>query len=154
MVYAIFASIFLGIFVMCVVGYFAVRLLVKVLDFPEAIVSAFVMVLCFMGALAIRSNITDMYLMIAFGIAGYIFERLRFPIAPMVLGVILGPLAEESFVNSMISFNDDWTVFFSRPIAAVLMVLTAIALLLPLVGTLRYRPPADEPPDIGAQRGT
>jgi putative tricarboxylic transport membrane protein len=143
MVYAIFASIFLGIFVMCVVGYFAVRLLVKVLDFPEAIVSAFVMVLCFMGALAIRSNITDMYLMIAFGIAGYVFERLRFPIAPMVLGVILGPLAEESFVNSMISFNDDWTVFFSRPIAGVLMVLTVIALLLPLIGTLRYRPPAD-----------
>lgn len=137
MVYAIFASIFLGVFVMCFFGYFAVRLLVKVLDFPEAIVSAFVVVLCFMGALAIRSNITDMYLMMAFGVVGYILERLKFPIAPMVLGVILGPLAEESFLNSMISFGNDWTVFFTRPISAIMMGLTGMALLLPLIGLLR-----------------
>jgi putative tricarboxylic transport membrane protein len=137
MVYAIFASIFLGVFVMCLFGYFAVRLLVKVLDFPEAIVSAFVVVLCFMGALAIRSNVTDMYLMMAFGVVGYILERWKFPIAPMVLGVILGPLAEESFLNSMISFGNDWTVFFTRPISALMMALTAMALLLPLLGALR-----------------
>src|SRR5262249_27104743 len=137
MVYAIFASIFLGIFVMCFLGYFTVRLLVKVLDFPEAIVSAFVMILCFMGALAIRSDISDMYLMIAFGVLGYVFERLNFPIAPMVLGVILGPLAEEAFMNSMISFSNDWTVFFTRPISGVLMVLTLLALALPFIGTLR-----------------
>ncbi len=56
MVYAIFASIFLGVFVMCAVGYFAVRLLVEVLDIPEAIVSAFVMILCFMGALSIERH--------------------------------------------------------------------------------------------------
>jgi putative tricarboxylic transport membrane protein len=139
MVYAIFASIFLGVFVMCFFGYFAVRLLVKVLDFPEAIVSAFVVVLCFMGALAIRSNITDMYLMMAFGVVGYLLERLKFPIAPMVLGVILGPLAEESFLNSMISFGNDWTVFFTRPISALMMGLTAMVMLLPLLGTLRGR---------------
>jgi putative tricarboxylic transport membrane protein len=90
-----------------------------------------------MGALAIRSNITDMYLMTAFGVIGYILERLKFPIAPMVLGVILGPLAEESFLNSMISFSNDWTVFFTRPISALMMGLTALVLLLPLLGALR-----------------
>ena len=123
MVYTIFASLFLGIIVMCVIGYFAIRPLVKILDFPEAIVSAFVMLFCFVGALAIRSNITDLWLMIGFGVLGYLFERFNFPIAPLVLGVILGPLAEESFMNSMISFGNDWTVFFTRPIAGTVMVL-------------------------------
>jgi putative tricarboxylic transport membrane protein len=150
LVYAIFASIFLGIVIMGVLGYFAIRVLVRVLDFPEAAVSAFVMVFCFIGALSIRSNVTDLYLMIGFGLIGYVFERLRFPIAPMVLGVILGPLAEESFLNAMISHGNDWTVFFTRPIAAVLMGLTALALLLPVIGALRLRlrPPAAE-----AERG-
>jgi putative tricarboxylic transport membrane protein len=142
MIYAIFASIFLGIVIMSILGYFAIRPLVKILDFPEAVVSAFVMLFCFIGALSIRSNVTDLWLMIAFGVVGYIFERLRFPIAPMVLGVILGPLAEESFLNTMISHGNDWTIFFTRPISAGLMALTAMILLFPLLGTLRYRPRA------------
>jgi putative tricarboxylic transport membrane protein len=60
----------------------------------------------------------------------------------MVLGVILGPLAEESFLNTMISYGNDWTIFFTRPISAGLMALTALILLFPLLGTLRYRPRA------------
>lgn len=139
MIYAIFASIFLGIIVMSILGYFAIRPLVAILDFPEAVVSAFVMVFCFIGALSIRSNVTDLWLMIAFGVVGYLFERYKFPIAPMVLGVILGPLAEESFLNSMISFGNDWTVFFTRPISATLIVLTLVILALPMLGALHMR---------------
>lgn len=136
MVYTIFASLFIGIAAMCVLGYFAIRPLVKIMDFPEAVVSAFVMVFCFIGALSIRSNVTDLWLMLGFGVVGYLFERMRFPIAPMVLGVILGPLAEEAFMNSMISFQNDWTVFFTRPISGSVLVLVALTLLLPVIGTL------------------
>lgn len=139
MVYTIFASVFLGIIVMCLLGYFAIRPLVKILDFPESVVSAFVMIFCFIGALAIRSNVTDLWLMIGFGLLGYIFERLTFPIAPLVLGVILGPLAEEAFMNSMISFSNDWTVFFTRPISGTIMAVIAATLLLPFVSALRAR---------------
>jgi putative tricarboxylic transport membrane protein len=139
MVYTIFASLFIGIVLMCVLGFFAIRPLVKVLDFPEAVVSAFIMVFCFIGALSIRSNVTDLWLMIGFGFIGYLFDRFRFPIAPMVLGVILGPLAEEAFMNSMISFQNDWTVFFTRPISGTLMALVILTLLLPFYGQLRGR---------------
>ncbi len=138
-VYTIFASIFLGILLMCVIGYFAIRPLVKILDLPEAIVSAYVLVLCFVGALSIRNSITDLWLMIGFGVVGYLFERFRFPIAPLVLGVILGPLAEESFMNSMISFGNDWTVFFTRPISGTVMVFAIVLLLLPFVQQWRAR---------------
>jgi putative tricarboxylic transport membrane protein len=144
MVYTIYASLFIGIIAMCVLGYFAVRPLVKILDFPEAVVSAFVIIFCFVGALSIRNNVTDLWLMIAFGLIGYMFERFKFPIAPLVLGVILGPLAEEAFMNSMISFQNDWTTFFTRPISAVVMALVAITLLLPLLSSLRDRRAAAE----------
>ena len=133
MIYTIFASLFLGVVLMCVIGFFAVRPLVKILDLPESVVSAFVMLLCFVGALSIRNNITDLWLMVGFGLVGYAFERLSFPIAPLVLGVILGPLAEEAFMSSMISFGNDWTVFFTRPIAGVVMALTVLMLLLPFL---------------------
>jgi putative tricarboxylic transport membrane protein len=138
-VYTIFASLLVGIVLMCVLGYFAIRPLVRILDFPEAVVSAFVMILCFVGALSIRGNLTDLYLMIGFGVVGYLFERLRIPIAPLVLGVILGPIAEESFMNAMISHGNDWTVFFTRPISGAVMVLTLLTLALPLIAMLRER---------------
>lgn len=138
-VYTVFASLFLGILLMCVIGYFAIRPLVKILDFPEAVVSAYVLILCFIGALSIRNNITDLWLMIGFGVIGYLFEKLKFPIAPLVLGVILGPLAEESFMNSMISFGNDWTVFFTRPIAGTVMAFTILVLMLPFVQQWRAR---------------
>ncbi len=138
-VYTVFASLYLGLILMCVLGYFAIRPLVRILDMPEAVVSAYVLILCFIGALSIRNNVTDLWLMIAFGIIGYLFERLRFPIAPLVLGVILGPLAEESFMNSMISFANDWTVFFRRPISGTVMAFTIVMLLLPFIQQWRAK---------------
>lgn len=138
-VYTVFASLFLGLFLMCLLGYFAIRPLVKILDLPEAVVSAYVLVLCFIGALSIRNNVTDLWLMIGFGVIGYLFERLKFPIAPLVLGVILGPLAEESFMNAMISFSNDWTVFFTRPISGTVMVFTLCMLTLPVVQQWRAK---------------
>jgi putative tricarboxylic transport membrane protein len=64
---------------------------------------------------------------------------LKFPVAPLVLGVILGPIAEENFMNTMISFGNDWTVFFTRPIAGAVMALTIVILLLPFVQRLLAR---------------
>jgi putative tricarboxylic transport membrane protein len=137
MVYTIFASVFLGIALMCLIGFYYIRLLVKVLDFPETMVSAFVMLFCFIGAMSIRNNLTDLWLMIGFGVIGYVLERFRFPIAPLVLGVILGPIAEEAFMNAMISHGNDWTIFFTRPISGTIMAAVIITLLLPFIGRKR-----------------
>ena len=133
MVYAVFASVFLGVLGMCLFGYFAIKLLVRVLEFPEAIVSAFVVMFCFIGAFAARNNLSDLQVIAAFGILGFLFERFRFPIAPLVLGSILGPLAESTFMTTMISFNNDWKVFFTRPVAGVVMALAIVALLYPAI---------------------
>ena len=143
MVYTIFASVFLGIALMCLIGFYYIRLLVKVLDFPETMVSAFVMLFCFIGAMSIRNNLTDLWLMIGFGVIGYLLERFKFPIAPLVLGVILGPIAEEAFMNAMISHGNDWTIFFTRPISGTIMAAVIITLLLPFLGRKRAAKPVE-----------
>lgn len=139
MVYAIFASMFLGVIGMCLMGYFAIKLLIRVLYFPEAVTSAFVVLFCVIGAYTARSSTTDLWMIVAFGIVGYLFERFKFPIAPMVLGCILGSTAENSFMTSMISYQNDWTIFFTRPISGTVMALTALALLVPLIQHYRHQ---------------
>jgi putative tricarboxylic transport membrane protein len=133
LVYTVFATVFAGVIGMCILGYFAIRPLCKVLDAPEAIVSAFVVVFCFVGAFAARNNLSDLNVIVAFGIVGFLFERYGFPIAPLVLGTILGPLAETNFMTTMVSFNNDWTVFFTRPISGGILALAAAGLAWPLV---------------------
>lgn len=128
----VFATVLLATIGKCILGYFAIRPLCKVLEAPEAIVSAFVVVFCFVGALAQRNSLPDLYVMAAFGLIGFLFERFRFPLAPLVLGTILGPLAESNFMTTMVSFDNDWTVFFTRPISATILALSAIGLAWPV----------------------
>ena len=139
MVYTIFASMFAGVLGMCLLGYFAIRPLIRVLELPEAVTSAFVALFCFVGAYSARNSLTDLWMIAIFGAVGYLFERYRFPIAPMVLGAILGPQAETAFMTSMISYGNDWTVFFTRPISGVVMACTLAALAYPMVRDLKKR---------------
>jgi|DewCreStandDraft_4_1066084.scaffolds.fasta_scaffold15873_4 putative tricarboxylic transport membrane protein len=133
LVYTVFAAVFVAVLGMCVLGYFAIRPLCKVLDAPEAIVSAFVVLFCFIGAFAARSNLSDVYVVAAFGVIGFLFERFKLPIAPLVLGTILGPLAENHFMTTMVSYSNDWTVFFTRPISGTIMAITIAGLCYPIV---------------------
>jgi len=151
MVYTIFASMFAAVIGMCLLGYFAIRPLVRVLALPEAVTSAFVALFCFVGAYSARNSTTDLWMIVIFGVVGYLFERHRFPVAPMVLGCILGPVAETSFMTSMIAYQNDWTIFFRRPISGVVMVLTILALVYPAFRALRQRArvargPGTDPP--------
>jgi len=104
-----------------------------VLDAPEAIVSAFVVLFCFVGAFAARNSLSDLYVIAAFGVIGFLFEKYKFPIAPLVLGTILGPLAESNFMTTMVSYDNDWTVFFTRPISGAILVLALLGLFYPIV---------------------
>jgi putative tricarboxylic transport membrane protein len=139
LVYAVFASLFVAVIGMCLIGYFAAKAIVRVLEFPEVIVSAYVVMCCVLGAFAARNNITDVWLLVVFGVLGYLAERLRFPVPPLVLGVILGPLAEQNFMTTMISFNNDWTVFFARPVSGPIMAIGVFTLLYPVIRNLRQR---------------
>ena len=139
LVYAIFASLLVGVVGMCLMGYFTIKALIKVLYLPEALTSAFVVLFCFIGAFSERNNITDLWMIVIFGIVGYLFEKFRFPIAPMVLGCILGGQAESAFMTSMISYSNDWTIFFTRPISGTVMVFVIVALTFPAFRHVRQQ---------------
>jgi putative tricarboxylic transport membrane protein len=135
--YAILASLFVGVVGMCLIGYFWIRLVVKVLRIPQPIIIAIVVLFCIVGSYAERNSMSDVAMVLVFGVIGYLFEKFRFPIAPMVLGTILGPLAETSFLRAMIRYENDWTVFFTRPMSCIFLVLAILAFAFPLLSRLR-----------------
>jgi len=136
MVYTILASMFASVIGMCIVGFFWIRVVVKVLSIPQGVLSAIVVMFCLVGAYANRNDMSDVWMIVIFGVLGYLFEKFKYPISPMVLGAILGPIGETAFMRSMISSGSDWTVFFKGPICGTLMVGSFAALTFPLLREL------------------
>jgi putative tricarboxylic transport membrane protein len=136
MVYTILASMFASVIGMCLVGFFWIRVVVKVLTIPQGVLSAIVVMFCLVGAYANRNDMSDVWMIVIFGVLGYLFEKFKFPISPMVLGAILGPVGESAFMRSMISSDNDWTVFFKGPICGPLMVGSILALSYPVLREL------------------
>lgn len=132
MVYTILASMFASVIGMCLVGYFWIRVVVKVLKIPQGVLSAIVVMFCLVGAYANRNDMSDVWMIVIFGVLGYLFDKFKFPISPMVLGAILGPIGETAFMRSMISSDGNWMVFFRGPICGTLMVGSLLALSYPL----------------------
>ena len=92
------------------------------------------------GVYATENNIFDMWIMFGFGIIGYLMRKLRFPAAPVVLGLVLGPLVERSLRQSLTISHGDPSIFFTRPISAALMIVALISLFAPLVrGVWEFR---------------
>ena len=123
MLYAIFASFTLANVFMVVVSVGVTRFFGALMRADPAIICAFIAIFSVVGAFGVRNNIADVYLCLVFGVLGFYMRRFGFPAAPMVLGVILGPLAEGYFMTSMANYSDDWTVFFTRPKSAFLLAL-------------------------------
>lgn len=129
----ILTSMFLSVIGMCLLGFFWIRIVVKVLKIHQGILSAIVVMFCLVGAYANRNDLADVWMIVFFGILGYLFEKFRFPIAPLVLGAILGPIGEDSFVRSMIESGNNALIFLKDPISAALMGASLLALGYPLL---------------------
>lgn len=129
--YTIFTSMFVSVIGMCLLGFLWIRVVVRVLMIPQGLLVAIVIMFALVGAFADRNSISDVWIVVFFGSLAWIFGRFNIPVSPMVLGAILGPIAEDSFTRSMITFHNDWTVFFRQPISAFLLVLAGFSLLYP-----------------------
>jgi putative tricarboxylic transport membrane protein len=106
---------------------------------PENILSAFIISFCILGAFALRNDMTDVWFMAIFGIAGYFMRRYNLPSPPLILGLILGPLAEKYFLTSMIGAGNDFSIFFRRPVSGCLMFISIALLLMPFLRNLGKR---------------
>ncbi|MFN3881120.1 MAG: tripartite tricarboxylate transporter permease [Nitrincola lacisaponensis] len=109
-------------------GMLATRLFAQVLRLPSTLLVPTTLVLMSIGVYTINGNTTDLYVMLGFGLIGYLLNRMDFPLAPIVLGVLLGPMAESNFRLSMLISQNDWTLFFTRPISQGIIALLLIVL--------------------------
>lgn len=123
MLYAIFASFTLANVFMIVVSVIIARMFGFIMRADPAIICAFIVIFSLVGAFAVRNNLDDVYICIGFGVMGFFMRRFNIPTAPLVLGVILGPLAEGYFMTSMANYGNDPTIFFTRPRSGALMAL-------------------------------
>jgi len=133
LVYSIFATQYLALVIMLALTYLSVRLFVKILQMPESIIAALILIFTVLGAYSLRSDMSDVWLMVGFGVLGYVMRRFDFPVAPLVLGVILGPIAERHFMTTMISYHNDLTIFVTRPMSALFLALAAASVAVALI---------------------
>ncbi|WP_119681538.1 tripartite tricarboxylate transporter permease [Indioceanicola profundi] len=144
LVYTIFVSMLAANLLMVVAAFGVARGFSTLMRVPPAILGAFIIVLSVVGAYGVRNNIFDVYVCLAFGVAGFFMKHLHFPSAPLVLGVILGPLAERYFLTSLASYEQDPTIFFTRPISGTIIGLSLIFVvwsLWPIIRPLFSRAP-------------
>lgn len=130
LIYTIIGALLVGVFLMFAIAILTTKPMIRVLKLPEAYIASFVVLFSFIGAFALRNSIADVWIMVAFAIIGVFMQRGGYPLAPLVLGAILGPLAERFFLTSMISYGNDWTVFFTRPLSGALTGVWAVVVLL------------------------
>ncbi len=108
---------------------FITELLDELLDLPFQYLCVGVLLFCVVGAYSLQQSIFDVWIMIAFGIIGYVFRKLELPLAPLVLGLILGPPIEKSLRTSLEMSAGDYSIFFTRPLCLGLLIATAAVLL-------------------------
>ena len=138
-VWGLIASMYLGNVVSLIVVLATVPLFAAILRIPFSIIAPVIIVVCAIGAYTVNSAVSDVGLMLVFGVLGYFFKKLDYPIAPMVLAMVLGDRAEEAFRQSLLLSRGDLSIFWSSPISATLVVLSALLIVLPLLARLRDR---------------
>jgi putative tricarboxylic transport membrane protein len=127
-IYQVVAMTLLATVAMFVLGLSLVRTLVKVLIIPREKMMPFVFVLCAIGSYAIQSRIFDIYVMIVFGIIGYYMRVMEYPVAPTVLGIILGDLLDKNLRRALVLTEGGMIPFFTRPISLILIFLVILTL--------------------------
>lgn len=143
-VYDIVAMMLLATLGILIYGLTLTKFLVQVLRVPTTIIVPMLLVLCTIGSFALASRLFDIWVMVAFGIIGFLLRRFGFPVAPLVLGIVLGDLLEKNFRRGLVLSDGDLTPFFTRPICAVLfgMIIVIVVLRLKLLQRFFTRRPA------------
>lgn len=145
-VWGLIASMYLGNIVGLIVVLTCVPLFAAILRIPFSIIAPIILVICAIGAYTVHNSVFDVVLMMVFGVVGYLLKKCNYPLAPMVLAIVLGDKAEENFRQSLLASQGKLGIFFSNGLVSTIMTLGLIALFWPLISNalarLRTRPAA------------
>jgi putative tricarboxylic transport membrane protein len=146
-VWGLIASMYMGNIVGLIVVLTCVPLFAAILRIPFSVIAPIILVLCAIGAYTVNNNTFDVVMMLVFGVVGYFMKKANYPLAPMVLAIVLGDKAEESFRQSLLGSQGSLGVFFSNGLVGSVMTLGLIALFWPIIQHTwtRMRGQAPEP---------
>jgi putative tricarboxylic transport membrane protein len=133
-VWGLIASMYLGNVVGLIVVLLTVPWFAAILRIPFSIIAPVILVICAVGAYTVHGSMFDVYLMMGFGVLGYVFKKLDYPLAPLVLALVLGDMAENAFRQSLLGSGGSMLVFVSNPLVASITALALIMLFWPLIG--------------------
>jgi TctA family transporter len=139
LIYAVFVSFFVANILLLPLGYAAIKSSKQLLRVPRNILMPIILMFCIVGTFAINNTVFGIGIMLALGLIAYVMEENGFPIAPAILGLVLGGLLEDSFMTSMIKSNGSIIAFFERPLSALLGIVTIAIWVTPLVLKVRRR---------------
>jgi len=132
-VWGLIASMYLGNIVGLIVVLSTVPLFASILRIPFSIIAPVIIVICAIGAYTVHNAMLDIWFMLGFGVLGYLFKKLDFPLAPLVLALVLGDKAEDSFRQAMLVSQGDVMVMFSNPLVGTITTLALVLLFWPLI---------------------
>jgi len=132
-VWGLIASMYLGNLVGLIVVLTCVPIFAAILRVPFSIIAPLILVLCAIGAYSVHSSTFDVILMLVFGVLGYLLKKCNYPLAPMVLAIVLGDKAEEAFRQSLLASQGSLGVFWSNGLVGSIMALGLIALFWPII---------------------
>ncbi|MFP4125857.1 MAG: tripartite tricarboxylate transporter permease [Alphaproteobacteria bacterium] len=138
-VWGLISSLYTANALAVLVNILLIPLFVWALRMPFTILVPMVFTLCIVGGYAPNQTMHDVWLIVVFGVFGYVLRKLNYPLAPLVLAVVLGPIMEKAFRQALISARGDPMTFIERPISATLVALAALLFLLPLLKPLWRR---------------
>ncbi|MDA3814562.1 MAG: tripartite tricarboxylate transporter permease [Candidatus Cloacimonetes bacterium] len=135
-IYGLFASLLIANIVLLVLGLFGSRLWVKVTAVPKKILYPMIFTVSIIGSFAVRYSFFDIAACLGFGVFGWILRRYNYPVAPIVLGIVLGNIAETNFRRAVMM--GDYTIFFTRPVSLILLVLALVSFAWPILRNKIY----------------
>ena len=136
-VYGIFTTLFLANFVMLFLGLKFIRLWLKVVEVSPPILAALIFSVAFIGAFSVGGSVGDVVVMLIIGVLGYVLRKFKFPLIPLVIGLVLGELIEISLRRALILSDGSFQVFFTDPISLGLLIAAALSLIYAIVRDMR-----------------
>jgi putative tricarboxylic transport membrane protein len=137
LVWTLIASLYIGNVMLLVLNLPLVGLWVKILKIPQPLLYAGILVFATIGTYGISRSVMDLVLLYVVGFIGFVMRRFDFPTSPVIIGMILGPMAEQTFRQAMTISAGDPTTFFTRPISLTLLIIAALALIAPRLWAMR-----------------
>ncbi|HEX8260782.1 MAG TPA: tripartite tricarboxylate transporter permease, partial [Rubrobacteraceae bacterium] len=145
LVWALIASLYVGNVMLLILNLPLIRIWVKLLEIPKPLLYSGILVFATLGVYSLSNSVVDLLVMYAIGILGFFMRRYDFPVGPVILGVILGPLMEAQFRRALSISQGDLSIFVTRPLSLVILLLALVALLLPYLPALAKRLRGERP---------